>query len=797
MSLDDAGAEISVGGSLSVTNGLTVTTGVLAVGGMLDVANLTNAGIIDNSGTIDVSALSNTGSIDNTAMLDLTGSLSNAGTINDTGVVNVSGSIASKSLGRIGGTGGLNVTPTGTIDNVGGTLGGNGLSVVGNSGLIQGGIVVNLVLPPPGSTIDGVTALGIVQAQGSVTILGGLFMFGPNGSGSGTLEMGDQGYPTTLDFANTGTLDNLTLHGDGTLSSDDTLVIDRNVLITVDNNGDVSPSIVFDGAGTIINDGSLLAVSVNSHFLEGDAPVALQSADFENFGVLTAIDTSTTLSFNFGPGVAQLEITATTFANHAGGIIETGESLGVGVISIAANTNFTNDGTLSTWDQTASFGGTIDIAALVQGSGTIEIDGGGNVTLETATSDTQIIDFLGAGTLTLEQPSFVPAVIEGFNTADAIVLDGVSATTVSYASGDLKFQTSSGTFDLAVTGSHTLSDFLANFTGSSTDVTLEPGVVPCLATGSRLATDRGLVRVERIQVGDVVITASGGKQTIQWIGHRQVDCRDHTDPKRVWPIRIAPHAFGQGLPTRPLLLSPDHAVFVDNVLVPIKRLMNGSTIVQRKVAKVTYYHIELPQHDLLLAEGLPVESYLETGGRSAFANGGGVVQLHPDFAPDPDRIALQWESCGYAPLRIEGKEFDRVVAHVRSRAILLGQACTRKTRRRSGSRGRKETDLRRLLNPTWYFANNPDVAAAGVDAAVHYVNWGNQEGRLPCNEVDLVGALGLVADPSPSSSRWPMSSTRVSIRWHISAISGGVSGLDPIHISTRAGIWIPMTCPPT
>jgi serralysin len=30
---------------------------------------------------------------------------------------------------------------------------------------------------------------------------------------------------------------------------------------------------------------------------------------------------------------------------------------------------------------------------------------------------------------------------------------------------------------------------------------------------------------------------------------------------------------------------------------------------------VTYYHIKLDRHDLLLAEGLPAESYLDTGDR--------------------------------------------------------------------------------------------------------------------------------------------------------------------------------------
>jgi hypothetical protein len=39
------------------------------------------------------------------------------------------------------------------------------------------------------------------------------------------------------------------------------------------------------------------------------------------------------------------------------------------------------------------------------------------------------------------------------------------------------------------------------------------------------------------------------------------------------------------------------------VLIPIKDLMNGTMVTQIDVATVTYYHIALPRHDVVLAEG--------------------------------------------------------------------------------------------------------------------------------------------------------------------------------------------------
>ena len=97
---------------------------------------------------------------------------------------------------------------------------------------------------------------------------------------------------------------------------------------------------------------------------------------------------------------------------------------------------------------------------------------------------------------------------------------------------------------------------------------------------------------------------------------------------------------------RDLYLSPDHAVFVNGVLVPVKHLLNGTSIVQLKRDRVTYFHVELPEHAVILAEGLTVESYLDIGDRLDFAQDG-VLRLHPDFgarlAPD---AAIVWETRG-------------------------------------------------------------------------------------------------------------------------------------------------------
>ena len=161
--------------------------------------------------------------------------------------------------------------------------------------------------------------------------------------------------------------------------------------------------------------------------------------------------------------------------------------------------------------------------------------------------------------------------------------------------------------------------------------------------------------------GDEVCVLFGGVPArVAWVGYRSVDCLHHPEPRLVWPVRIRQGTFGKGLPQRDLMLSPDHAVYADGVLIPVKYLINGTSIVQTPVDTVTYYHIELERHDVVFAEGLPTESYLDTGNRANFANGGEVMRLFPDFANHGLNAPYVWEALGCARLVVTGAELARV-----------------------------------------------------------------------------------------------------------------------------------------
>jgi hypothetical protein len=72
------------------------------------------------------------------------------------------------------------------------------------------------------------------------------------------------------------------------------------------------------------------------------------------------------------------------------------------------------------------------------------------------------------------------------------------------------------------------------------------------------------------------------------------------------------------------------------VLIPVKYLVNGSTVAQVPVDRITYHHIELAGHDVLLAEGRPAESFLDVKDGSNYPNRPRPIRLYPALGSPDD-----------------------------------------------------------------------------------------------------------------------------------------------------------------
>jgi hypothetical protein len=222
------------------------------------------------------------------------------------------------------------------------------------------------------------------------------------------------------------------------------------------------------------------------------------------------------------------------------------------------------------------------------------------------------------------------------NTPTGSVSDATLEALTPLANGDLTFTY----FDGGGTTTVYLSDGTAGGTRPITGYTANgtPLIFPreiadlaCFAEGTRIETESGPRTVETLAPGDLVITLDGPR-AVTWIGHRRVVCTRHPRPQDVWPIRVAAEAFGPRTPLQTLYLSPDHAVYLHGFLIPIRYLKNGATIAQEPRVVVTYWHVELSQHAVIFAEGLPTESYLDTGNRGMFENAVVPTPLHPEFS---------------------------------------------------------------------------------------------------------------------------------------------------------------------
>jgi Hint domain len=145
----------------------------------------------------------------------------------------------------------------------------------------------------------------------------------------------------------------------------------------------------------------------------------------------------------------------------------------------------------------------------------------------------------------------------------------------------------------------------------------------CLLIGTRIRTPRGEVPVEELAIGDLVDTLNG-PLPVKWIGRRRFTKGAASSWHRsVAPVRVARFALHDQYPHRDLYLSPRHSLFVDGVLIPAEHLVNDRSVVRARMDDrevIEYFHIELETHEVIFAEGAPVETLLVTEGREGFAN---------------------------------------------------------------------------------------------------------------------------------------------------------------------------------
>lgn len=152
-------------------------------------------------------------------------------------------------------------------------------------------------------------------------------------------------------------------------------------------------------------------------------------------------------------------------------------------------------------------------------------------------------------------------------------------------------------------------------------VSVSTGGVICFTPGTMIDTPDGARAVEDLREGDRLQTRDSGAQDIQWIGRRRMTGARLFAMPELRPVRIHAGAFGVEKPDQEFLVSPNHRMLVrgaiardlfntPEVLVAAKDLINGTTVsLDSQVKEVTYIHLMLPSHQIVLANGVETESF--------------------------------------------------------------------------------------------------------------------------------------------------------------------------------------------
>ncbi|CUH52688.1 Hint domain-containing protein [Shimia marina] len=143
---------------------------------------------------------------------------------------------------------------------------------------------------------------------------------------------------------------------------------------------------------------------------------------------------------------------------------------------------------------------------------------------------------------------------------------------------------------------------------------------PCFTPGTLVATPGGERLVEKLKIGDRVITRDNGIQKICWIGRRDLKGIELAQAPKLCPILIRQGALGNNLPEWDIVVSPNHRVMISSeksvlyfedreVLVAAKYLVDLAGVERMEPNGVSYIHFMFEHHELVLSHGLWTESF--------------------------------------------------------------------------------------------------------------------------------------------------------------------------------------------
>ncbi|WP_294540784.1 Hint domain-containing protein [uncultured Rhodoblastus sp.] len=450
----------------------------------------------------------------------------------------------------------------------------------------------------------------------------------------------------------------------GTASSGGTLDVKgaiANFIVVGFANTTIASTLKLEGAQNLKT--IQIASSTQTLELAGGSNVAFALAVIASAGVIQ-VDKLATLTASNGLALfsgATLDVSGSATVNGAGvyanasTIQLNGATLTVGNgVSLVANSQLTGSGTLigdisGAGSILAAAGGALILTKAVGNDNanvTSLVLGAGSSLLLTSTSG------IGTSTFSPTVEFAGVATTEIFQAVNESIKDIYLGTIKSFGGGDfiklgsfgaddkLTYNSGAHTVTISDSGGHNSRTFTFDGSTDVSQIMLDQATVNgvladvlsiCFMAGTRILTPEGEAPVETLSRGDLVLTAEGQARPVLWVGRQTIAAR-FVDPVRNWPIRIAAGALAENAPSRDLLVSPEHAVLVEEVLVNAGALVNGTSIRRESAVpeSFVYYHVELEEHALILAENVPAETFVDNVDRRHFDNWAEHEALYPD-----------------------------------------------------------------------------------------------------------------------------------------------------------------------
>ncbi len=609
----------------------------------------------------------------------------NSGTIQQTGggggtlsayagiYLQQSGEILNDRGGTISGRSGIRMNNGSYIYNAGGITATHGAGVyltgggnVVNSGGTITGVHEGIIAGLTGSSTGYVSNSGLITAGGTTFVKSGVTLVDTGIAllGGGTLTNQAGGKISAALGVYLHGADSLTNQAGGNIIGGAYAgVFAANTLslaASLGNSGYISGKLL----GAYFKDGGLISNAAGGTITGGDAAVNIASSlglssTIDNSGLLAATGTSFSSNGTIYPATGAVLATSGTLENTATGTISGAD----GAALLATSATLINAGLIEagTGGAAAYFSGINDRLILESGarftgtitdstgSGALELAAGGpsgSFAMGGTVTGFNSITFDNGAAWTLAgdyaELASASALISGFTLGDTLVLTGFTATSETFANGVLTLSSGSATDMLSLLGPYTTASFHIADVPSGTQIT----EVTCYARGTRIATARGEVAVEHLQIGDELPTLHAGPQKIKWIGTRSY-AAPFANHAKVLPIHIRPGALADNVPTRDLFVSPGHAICIDGALVHAARLVNGVSITQLpRVDEVSYFHIEMENHEIIFAENCPAETFMGEYFRPQFHNAASFHALYPQ-ARAPEHMCLPRLESGF------------------------------------------------------------------------------------------------------------------------------------------------------